>query len=263
MIYEELAKSVLKGDGDVVFEICKQQKVSFSNVYLILYGLCFDTTGLGNQFINLMPYFFTKRDITLIRSCNFDINALFKTEMLYSPEIFLFACRLNNIQLVETFLTQVEIPQEELKNGFCLSCQGGMIELVELLFSKLKNLKFDLNPLHLAIENYRIDVVQFLLKHFSPEEKSNDGQTALHVACSNEEKIEIVKLLPINNERDHFGYTPLHRAVISQQLEVVKYLSTNVDINVIDKEGRTPLWYSLANKNAKIAQALLNKNGKF
>ncbi len=68
-------------------------------------------------------------------------------------------------------------------------------------------------PLYMAVENGRLDVVQYLVEHgANVNERLGDDSTPLHVAAQNGD-MDIVKYLVEHrasiNARDLFGYTPL------------------------------------------------------
>ena len=57
---------------------------------------------------------------------------------------------------------------------------------------------------------------------------------------------------------DNALYTPLHLAAATNSLEVVKALThQNVDLNALDKNGRSPLWFAVAFDYVDIVKWLL------
>ena len=78
--------------------------------------------------------------------------------------------------------------------------------------------------------------------------------------------IEILtKLKPLGidfNYEDYDGKRPLHIACKEGRLEAVKFLlKEEVEVNPIDKAGKSPLWEAVLAKNIDIIELLRNNNG--
>jgi len=103
-------------------------------------------------------------------------------------------------------------------------------------------------PLHLAITEGHIDVVQYLVeKHYADTEKKDEnGQTTLHMAVE-EGCFNIVQYLVeekgVNLEaRDNHGQTALHYASkLGKWVTTDLLLSNNADAFARDNAGNTPL----------------------
>jgi ankyrin repeat protein len=133
----------------------------------------------------------------------------------------------------------------------------GNLESIRLLLEKggveqiyKTNLNGD-NALHTASYFNDIEVLEFLLEHGSDANIDNvtaEGLTALHLAC-NRGQLDAVKLLmqhnaDVNKENGKYR-TPFHQAVAVGNLDIVKYLYENYDIQwTSTKEGLSS--YSLA-----------------
>lgn len=81
-------------------------------------------------------------------------------------------------------------------------------------------------------------------------------------------KDSIVELL-LNHEADmyktgpKYGQTPLHVAVMQNNLSVVNVLINNgMDVNVKDVNRKTPLIYAIGSNNKELVELLLKKNAK-
>ncbi|KAK8818388.1 hypothetical protein WA556_006208 [Blastocystis sp. ATCC 50177/Nand II] len=86
-----------------------------------------------------------------------------------------------------------------------------------------------------------IDVLKKMVSEgFNVDSQDEYGTTALHNACSNG-NLDCVKLLVESGchlLKNDAGNTALHRAVLLQQQDVVKYLLASIpDIDVLDKNS--------------------------
>lgn len=102
--------------------------------------------------------------------------------------------------------------------------------------------------LHAAVEDDRLDVVQWLLAQGEDVHcRNSEGETPLHRAarCGYlplvRFLVEDAKADPASHDEDR--QTPLHAAADAGQLPVIKYLLTRpgVDVNAKDATGATPL----------------------
>ena len=159
--------------------------------------------------------------------------------------------------------------------------------------------KNGITPLHIAIGKCNRDLVKVLIsKNADVNVKNNKGRSPLHIAAA-QEMIETAKLLISKGAQidiqDSFKFTPLHLSVLSNDIQIVRYLLScsadincqtifgqtplhiaiernyeriaiilisddNIDINIKDKLGRTPLHYVAFCGNIEIARNLMNKN---
>jgi len=151
---------------------------------------------------------------------------------------------------------------QDLSNGTTAlfwAAFAGHAKMVELLLRfganvDLANHRGD-SPLHAACYARKDAVVKVLLEKGNANLRARDfvdELTALHVAaymghvpsliaiCADEDIDELLAL------KDRDGMTPLHMAVIGQSVEAVKYLlsyylNNDLDLNVRDSSGMTPL----------------------
>ena len=62
------------------------------------------------------------------------------------------------------------------------------------------------------------------------------------------------------NATDDFGKTPIHRAAVKNNFDVIKYLvERGADINLAAADGTTPLMRAAENENVEIAAYLIEK----
>jgi len=73
---------------------------------------------------------------------------------------------------------------------------------------------------------------------------------------------EIVNEGNVNNFVNEYGQNLLHEAIVGDALEIFQYLLyCKVDINKMDKEGKTPLHYSTAYNSYEYTKLLLDSKG--
>jgi ankyrin repeat protein len=138
---------------------------------------------------------------------------------------------------------------------------GNVTELRRLIASGCNlnqcNILFDAErgatPLHTAVENNQLDVVQELLNQgVDPNKAHNWGSTPLHLACING-NLDIVRVL-INHHTDgasvsiqnSSGWTPLHWAAFYGHIDIIKeLLNHQADPNTITDKGWTPAMCAL------------------
>ena len=93
-------------------------------------------------------------------------------------------------------------------------------------------------------------------------------RTILSLACSKlKTDIRLVNLLLKKNANPNIinidGRSPLYYAVINNNYDIVSLLlEKNADPNIIDIDGRSPLYYAINNNNSDIVSLLLEKNAE-
>jgi ankyrin repeat protein len=178
----------------------------------------------------------------------------------------------------------------ECKLGFDVSSQGvaNTDKITGLVLNKLTNY-----PLHRAVVSSKLDQVMGLLEwvnqaddqgntpmHYyaqfgdEPEifhallgagAKTNPrnkfGQTPFMLAVARGNTIQISQLAAETDigSRDNNGYSALHYAVVTQNVDIVKWLMQNGAKNIKDRLGRTPKRYAKLLKNSELLNALSQK----
>jgi ankyrin repeat protein len=95
--------------------------------------------------------------------------------------------------------------------------------------------------------------------------KNNKGETPLHLAVMNNDLAKITELLTNSatdvNAKDNAGWTPLHESCNQGCLEIVKLLvEHNADVNALGYQNNTPLHEATLNKQFECVKYLL-ENG--
>ncbi|CAB0029894.1 unnamed protein product [Trichogramma brassicae] len=113
--------------------------------------------------------------------------------------------------------------------------------------------KFGDTPLHLAVKDKNLEVVELLLRNGAdPDCTNEDGLTPLHIICQIRNSKELLKkFFEINNNiqqtvlvdmRDNWGNSPLHLALRRENRMAAEVLLRNgADPNSINKDGLAPL----------------------
>ncbi|KAG6617642.1 Serine/threonine-protein phosphatase 6 regulatory ankyrin repeat subunit B [Phytophthora cinnamomi] len=171
------------------------------------------------------------------------------------------------------------VTQDEKRTALHLASLRGHIACVELLL-KLEGAKADLrdrigsNALHLALQQtFDIDkLVAVFLTHtpadqiyatFSGLDEAS-GQSCLHTAIiKNFKQVTLAMIgsgkVQINAATKDGGWTPLHLAVITEEIDVIKeLLAVGATLDAVDSDGQTPLLQACLGGQLKIVRMLLN-----
>ncbi|CAK8679781.1 NF-kappa-B inhibitor epsilon-like [Clavelina lepadiformis] len=174
----------------------------------------------------------------------------------------------------DTYL-QLAIIQKKVDMAFKVIQMCPMPELLDVTNDNQQT------ALHLAVLTDQPELVRCLVAYGANlTSKDRQGNTALHAACERGLaaclEMLTVKLdadedpglqkttLPQNvNERNYFGFTPLHLAAINNHGHVVKSLTNDLhcDVNVGDlKSGRTALHHAVERRCMDATRTLLRCN---
>lgn len=126
----------------------------------------------------------------------------------------------------------------------------------------ITNLKNE-TPLHEAARKGYLEICEYLIQSGSAVNSLSCGFSPLHFAANTDVCRILLKANAEINSQDRFGknVTPLHRAVTSENFEVVKFLVENgADINRLDSSRKNALHYALIKNNFQITKFLL-ENG--
>ncbi|XP_071476528.1 uncharacterized protein [Diadema antillarum] len=147
-----------------------------------------------------------------------------------------------------------------------------LIELVRLAGKSVDIFNYmQQTPLHLACIMQNSDIIRLLVEAgANPNEADRNGQTAAHHACKNGSAGCLGAILRYSqvdvnlNIRNYEGYTPLHlAAMIGNPTLVTMLLEKGADLNSKDsKNGWTPLFHAVTNQDTKLVHKMLSSGAE-
>jgi len=168
----------------------------------------------------------------------------------------------------ETIMAEVNLQTKNGESVLSIAAQYGFSNVVKFLISKGANKEHFTNenhtPLSLAVSHNHLKVVQVLLEDWiSP---NSHEKPYLHLLpIFNVKSREIAQLLVENDAvtsdlYNNKNQSPLTVACQNGYLNVVQFfLDDGLDINHLDSDNKTPLFYALTNKHHDIANLLISK----
>ncbi|XP_073740780.1 fibronectin type 3 and ankyrin repeat domains protein 1 isoform X1 [Callorhinus ursinus] len=191
-----------------------------------------------------------------------------------SSEHFHRAVNVNDEDLLVRILqggnVKVDVPNKFGFTALMVAAQKGYTRLVKILVSNgtdvnLKN-GSGKDSLMLACYAGHLDVVKYLRRHgASWETRDLGGCTALHWAADGGHCNVIEWMIKDGCEVDAVdtgsGWTPLMRvsAVSGNQSAASVLIEAGADVNMRDKDGKTPLMVAVLNNHEALVQLLLDK----
>lgn len=149
-----------------------------------------------------------------------------------------------------------------IKKGFTplhISIIHGHLDMARFLLKNGADVNTACNdgftPLYLSIAYGNLDMVRFLLENGADVNAANNMDiTPLYYAAENGH-LEVVKLLLENGAN---GVAQLHYAIQNKSIQTINTLLTSgIDINAYDDEGRTPLYTAINSGFLSITKHLL------
>ena len=216
-------------------------------------------------------------DIKLLQTTTIPASVLNKQDKFgYAP--LLIACATDKPEIAALLIDKgAEVNKASLdgKTALMFAADHGHLPLVKKLLSKGARLnvqdKMGYTALFYAAERGHMDILKYLLsKGADPRLKAQHGRTLLMVlagnAAASREIVALVhrKGVDINAYDSESRLTALSiNTMFRGRLEVFNYLLANkADVNWKDGFGRTPLLYTLINREHTKAAALLNNGAK-
>lgn len=146
--------------------------------------------------------------------------------------------------------------------------RSGHPEIVKLFFAKLPSIRlneednFGYTPLMCAVssEKCRYLTKDFIELGFDVNKSNYSRYTPMHRAVK-DENIQLVQLLLNShadvNKRDNLGKTPLHISVDQSSYKIIKLLIENgADVDETDEKNRSPIDWSISRGNLKMEKRL-------
>jgi len=171
----------------------------------------------------------------------------------------------------QTIMTEINLRTKNGESALSIAAKHGFSNTVQFLISKGAEKEHFTNdhhtPLSLAVSQNHFKVVQVLLENWiSPNSHEPPYQ---HLSpLFNVKSREIAQLL-IDNDAITDGIyndknqSPLTVACQNGYLDVVEFfLDDGLDINHLDNDNKTPLFYALTNKHQEVANLLISKGAK-
>ncbi|XP_038296816.1 fibronectin type 3 and ankyrin repeat domains protein 1 isoform X1 [Canis lupus baileyi] len=191
-----------------------------------------------------------------------------------SSEHFHRAVNVNDEDLLVRILqggnVKVDVPNKFGFTALMVAAQKGYSRLVKILVSNGTDVNLrngsGKDSLMLACYAGHLDVVKYLRRHgASWETRDLGGCTALHWAADGGHCSVIEWMIKDGCEVDAAdtgsGWTPLMRvsAVSGNQRVASLLIEAGADVNMKDKDGKTPLMVAVLNNHEELVQLLLDK----
>merc|ERR1712034_89589 len=171
----------------------------------------------------------------------------------------------------QSMMPEINLQTKNGESALSIAAKYGFSNVVKFVISKGAEKEHFTNehhtPLSLAVSQNHLKVVQVLLEDWiSP---NSHEKTYLHLSPIFQVKSrEIAQLLIDNDAVTHDIYndknqSPLTVACQNGYLDVVEFfLDDGLDINHLDSDNKTPLFYASTNKHHDVANLLISKGAK-
>lgn len=270
-----LAQFAMAGGNKDIIELLKQKRVSFNGV--MKFAVRFHRNDLfefvDDDPIPLLHHCTASNNVSLVLNCiehGLNVN---QPDILNSNSPIEVAAFFNSLDCLEIFLNHrlvnVNAKNKDGQTALHIAASKDFIEFVHLLLdnelvqTRLSDIKGRM-PIHVAAENGHVDIVQLFFEkvHMPINVRTDYGSTVLHLALNSGDLPMIKYLLGVEGidieARTLRDETPLHCAAQGQQSKAAYLLlAHNVDPNVKDADGWTPLHYATQNSDQETVEILL------
>merc|ERR1712034_60282 len=171
----------------------------------------------------------------------------------------------------QTIMTEINLRTQNGESALSIAAKHGFSNAVKFLISKGANKEHFTNehhtPLSLAVSQNHLKVVQILFEDWISPNSHEKPYLYLSPIFQVQSR-EIAQLLIDNDAVTHDIYnnknqSPLTVACQNGYLDVVEFfLDDELDVNHLDNENKTPLFYALTNKHHEISNLLISKGAK-
>ena len=168
----------------------------------------------------------------------------------------------------KALMTEINLRTENGESALSIAAQHGFLHIVKFLISKGAEKEHFTNdhhtPLSLAVRQNHFKVVQVLLQDWISPNSHEDPYLHL-LPIFNVKSREIAQLLVDNDAVTNGLYnnknqSPLTVACQNGYLNVVQFfLDDGLDINHLDSDNKTPLFYAFTNKHQDVVNFLISK----
>ncbi|KAJ5070018.1 transient receptor potential cation channel subfamily a member 1 [Anaeramoeba ignava] len=173
------------------------------------------------------------------------------------------ACKFQSIEVIKFLIDSgSDINENFGKTPLHVACYEEKLELVKFLleYGAKVNGNENFTPLCVACQKKNFEIIKLLVEHGAilKYENIENIQAPLHIACRNQDNIEVIKFL-IDSGSDinaQDGKTPLHVACLQEKLELVKFL-LEYGAKVNGNDNFTPLCAASQKKNFEIIKLLV------
>lgn len=206
-------------------------------------------------------------DVSVLKKMERDVRSYNGFNMVYiaalcNSDLFINLFEKYNINLNDA-------PLYELRPIFYAIKNGNMAAVVAFISAGAAYVDHFYSPLHFAIEHKQSDIIELLGAYASSNilNSSHNGNTPLTLVMKYDDDSLVDDLIRSNSEidinlpRDQDGCTPLHLAIIKENVHIMNLLLAHpeIDVNYARAgDGVTPLDLALNSGNVQIIKALID-----
>lgn len=194
-----------------------------------------------------------------------EAGADIKAKLMDGTTALHLACYFGNLAMVNYLVKHIDINSENDlgKTPIYFAIKNNHLEIFNLLLKLgadvAVKMKSNFTCLHVACEFASIEMVSFLLSHIGVNLQDNKGCTPLHCAIVGNQ-LEVFNHL-INSNADITMYkndSPLHLACATGNMDMITYAMKYFDVNIENDIGETPLHVAVSHGCLEAVKFLLN-----